>query len=215
MGNYARRGQLRIGQVASAGTSPANGVLERMLQGKSARGTDEEASLELPQSMIEVEKKFDVPPDIGARVVRAGGHVREAVVITDAYWDFALDTHASGSAALSAQPPPNYLALRDCWLRYREVQGSNGPSEGLWEIKMPISELEEVKRVGGESITYREVTGKAAVAVELSKLIGWIAPSDPCADWNPSLRAAGLEPFAEFSTKRSKFSIMVAQDGVS
>ena len=140
---------------------------------------------------IEVERKFSLPSPgaLSERVLANGGTLVGEVRFTDSYWDTA------GCA----------LTRRDMWLRRRDEQ---------WELKLPIEE--DARRSGGERTVFREIETAGAVGAALEALLpGWVwnrdepvgSESEEAARLEARLRDATLEPFAMFTTTRSKLRV--------
>jgi len=132
---------------------------------------------------IEVERKF-VPGDLDEldeRVSTFGGVCLGTQSFTDVYYD----------------TPACTLTRRDMWLRCRD---------GAWELKVPTDA--DARRSGGERSVFREVEGTAAVNEALRALVV-AAPDESgvstCLD--ETLATMGAQPFAEFSTTRSKWKL--------
>ena len=136
---------------------------------------------------IEVEKKFEPPSDLAAlghRIAELGGTMVGEKAFTDTYYDTATCT----------------LTRRDTWLRSRD---------GAWELKVPIDT--DTGRSGGERTVFREVEGTAEVNAALHKhLVTELDGIQPHAI-EETLNVAGVVPFAEFTTTRTKWSL----DGAS
>ena len=131
-------------------------------------------------AQIEVERKFQAPPDHAAlaeRIVANGGAVVGTKSFTDTYYD--------STACV--------LTRRDMWLRCRD---------GAWELKLPIED--DARRSGGERTVFREIEGTDAVAEALQTLLPGTSGPEAL---ESLIEAAGLEPFAEFSTTRSQYKL--------
>lgn len=104
------------------------------------------------------------------------------VRFVDSYWDSHLCV----------------LASSDCWLRRRESK---------WELKVPAG---AAAQSGGERTSFTEIVGAKAVAQALvAKALVPESASDVADEdaLEALLREAGLEPFAELETTRTKFQV--------
>jgi len=149
------------------------------------------------EAKFEIEQKFQMPPDLFERVLAEGGVEIGSVEFADTYFDTSL----------------NALAEQDCWLRRRDALGPAEPGQEpkimdeSWELKVPRGG--ERKKSGGETTEFREYLGIEAVATALAEL--GFTVDQPSKAFEAALKGAGIEPFADFKTRRSKLEL----DGVS
>jgi hypothetical protein len=140
-------------------------------------------------SFFEVEQKFRLTSnttDLEEKLEKLGFFPRGTITFVDWYFDTQDVT----------------LSIRDCWLRFREEQGSRG----VWQLK-------EGRGDADTTTVYHEVEGQEAVTKALSLLPkndsnqsvestiyeGFTAPKLPGGDYR------GLSPFCRLETRRSSW----------
>mmetsp|Transcript_75452 Transcript_75452/g.179227 ORF Transcript_75452/g.179227 Transcript_75452/m.179227 type:complete len:267 (+) Transcript_75452:76-876(+) len=139
-------------------------------------------------TMLEIERKYQTPPDLQERVLRQGGTKIETKAFTDVYYDKGC-----------------LLGRNNCWLRRRD---------STFELKVPCQQVTEAPGSNSQSSSFREITDPTAIAAELQKIAPDFLPPAETADsdaFHEALMAQDFRPYAKFATNRSTFEI----EGVS
>ena len=130
--------------------------------------------------MLEVERKFSVPPYFTETLLRCGARKISQVEFEDKYFDL----------------PENQLTCQGCWLRKRDNK---------WQLKIRAEERTYVDSFDN----YRELENQEEIIQELTRRLGGrdAAAHRVPNTVEEFLAVNGCEEFACFSTYRSRFSL--------